>query len=122
MVGELLAYNTIYETAAKTLGARAFTIARTVTLPLLRPGLIAAFLLAFARSLSETGATVIVAGGFENGPVFIKNAQDAGLQGPMVLVSFTLIISSVTVFAIIRLLGNRLKIPINRVYPIRRRG
>jgi ABC-type spermidine/putrescine transport system permease subunit II len=117
MVGELLAYNTIYETAAKTLGARAFTIARTVTLPLLRPGLIAAFLLAFARSLSETGATVIVAGGFENGPVFIKNAQDAGLQGPMVLVSFTLIISSVTVFAIIRLLGNRLKIPINRVYP-----
>jgi ABC-type spermidine/putrescine transport system permease subunit II len=117
MVGELLAYNTVYETAAKTLGARTFTIARTVTLPLLRPGLIAAFLLAFARSLSETGATVIVAGGFENGPVFIKNAQDAGLQGPMVLVSFTLIISSVTVFALIRLLGNRLKIPINRVYP-----
>ena len=117
MVGELFAYNTIYETAAKTLGARAFTIARTVTLPLLRPGLIAAFLLAFARSLSETGATVIVAGLFENGPVFIKNAKDAGLEGPMVLVSFTLILSSVAVFALIHLLGNRLKIPINSVYP-----
>jgi ABC-type spermidine/putrescine transport system permease subunit II len=117
MVGELLAYNVIYETAAKTLGAKAFTIARTVTLPLLRPGLIAAFLLAFARSLSETGATVMVAGVFENGPVFIKNAKDAGLEGPMVLVSFTLIIFSVTVFAIIRLLGPRLKLPINRVLP-----
>jgi thiamine transport system permease protein len=117
MVGELMAHNTIYETAAKTLGARAFTIARTITLPLLRPGLIAAFLLAFARSLSETGATVIVAGLFENGPVFIKNAKDAGLEGPMVLVSFTLIISSVAVFALIRLLGNRLKIPLNRAYP-----
>ena len=117
MVGALFAYNTIYETAAKTLGARAFTIARTVTLPLLRPGLIAAFLLAFARSLSETGATVIVAGLFENGPVFIKNAKDAGLEGPMVLVSFTLILSSVAVFALIRLLGNRLRIPINSVYP-----
>lgn len=117
MVGELFAYNTIYETAAKTLGARAFTIARTVTLPLLRPGLIAAFLLAFARSLSETGATIIVAGLFENGPVFIKNAKDAGLEGPMVLVSFTLILSSVAVFALIRLLGNRLRIPINSVYP-----
>jgi thiamine transport system permease protein len=117
MVGELMAHNTIYETAAKTLGARAFTIARTVTLPLLRPGLIAAFLLAFARSLSETGATVIVAGLFENGPVFIKNAKDAGLEGPMVLVSFTLIISSVAVFALIRLLGNRLKIPFKSVYP-----
>jgi thiamine transport system permease protein len=117
MVGALFAYNTIYETAAKTLGARAFTIARTVTLPLLRPSLIAAFLLAFARSLSETGATIIVAGLFENGPVFIKNAKDAGLEGPMVLVSFTLILSSVAVFALIRLLGNRLRIPINSVYP-----
>jgi ABC-type spermidine/putrescine transport system permease subunit II len=117
MVGELLTHNVIYETAAQTLGARSFTIARTVTLPLLRPGLVAAFLLAFARSLSETGATVIVAGVFENGPVFIKNANDAGLQGPMVLVSFILILSSVAVFAFIRLLGNRLKIPISRVYP-----
>jgi len=117
MVGALMAHNTIYETAAKTLGARSFTIARTVTLPLLRPSLIAAFLLAFARSLSETGATVIVAGLFENGPVFIKNAKDAGLEGPMVLVSFTLILSSVAVFALIRLLGNRLKIPINNVLP-----
>jgi thiamine transport system permease protein len=117
MVGELLAYNTIYETAAKTLGARTFTIARTITMPLLRPALIAAFLLAFARSLSETGATVIVAGLFENGPVFIKSAKDAGLEGPMVLVSFTLILSSVAVFALIRLLGNRLKIPMKNVYP-----
>lgn len=84
---------------------------------MLRPGLIAAFLLAFARSLSETGATVIVAGAFENGPVFIANAKNAGLEGPMVLVSFALIISSVAVFALIRLLGTRLKIPMNRVFP-----
>ena len=117
MVGELLAYNVIYETAAKTLGAKAFTIARTVTLPLMRPGLIAAFLLAFARSLSETGATLIVTGGFENGPVFIQNAKDAALEGPMVLVSFTLIVLSVTVFALIRFFGTRMKLPINRVFP-----
>lgn len=117
MVGELLAYNVIYETAAKTLGAKAFTIARTVTLPLMRPGLIAAFLLAFARSLSETGATLIVTGGFENGPVFIQNAKDAALEGPMVLVSFTLIVLSVTVFALIRFFGTRMKLPLNRVFP-----
>ncbi len=117
MVGALMTHNAIYETAAKTLGARSFTIARTVTLPLLRPSLIAAFLLAFARSLSETGATVIVAGLFENGPVFINNAKNAGLEGPMVLVSFTLIITSVAVFALIRLLGNRLKVPINSALP-----
>jgi len=117
MVGELLSYNTVFETAARTLGARTFTVARTVTLPLLRPGLVAAFLLAFARSLSETGATAIVAGTFENGPVFIKNAKDAGLEGPMVLVSFTLILSSIAVFALIRILGRRLRIPVQRAWP-----
>ena len=117
MVGELLTYKNVYETAAKSLGARGFTVARTVTLPILKPGLIAAFLLAFARSLSETGATVIVAGAFENGPVFIRNAKDAGLEGPMVLVSFVLIITSIAVFAGIRLLGNKFRVPIGKVYP-----
>ena len=117
MVGELLTYKNVYETAAKSLGARGFTVARTVTLPILKPGLIAAFLLAFARSLSETGATIIVAGAFENGPVFIRNAKDAGLEGPMVLVSFVLIITSIAVFAGIRLLGNKFRVPIGKVYP-----
>ena len=117
MVGALLSYDTIYETAAQTLGAKMFTIARTVTLPILRPALVAAFLLAFARSLSETGATIMVAGAFENGPVFIQNAKDAGLEGPMVLVSLTLIIASISVFALIRIAGNRLRLPLRRAWP-----
>ena len=117
LVGALLSYKNVYETAARTLGAKAFTVVRTVTLPILRPALIAAFLLAFARSLSETGATIMVAGAFENGPVFIKNAKDAGLEGPMVLVSFSLILISITLFALIRILGTRFKIPINMVFP-----
>lgn len=117
MVGELLTYKNVYETAAKSLGARGFTVARTVTLPILKPGLIAAFLLAFARSLSETGATIIVAGAFENGPVFIRNAKDAGLEGPMVLVSFILIVTSIAVFGGIRLLGDKFRVPIGKVYP-----
>lgn len=117
MVGALLSYDTIYETAAQTLGAKMFTIARTVTLPMLRPALVAAFLLAFARSLSETGATIMVAGAFENGPVFIQNAKDVGLEGPMVLVSLTLIIASISVFALIRVAGNRLRLPIRRAWP-----
>jgi ABC-type spermidine/putrescine transport system permease subunit II len=117
MVGELLTYKNVYETAAKSLGARGFTVARTVTLPILKPGLIAAFLLAFARSLSETGATIIVAGSFENGPVFISNAKNAGLEGPMVFVSFILIVTSIAVFGGIRLLGDKFRVPIGKVYP-----
>lgn len=117
MVGALLGYEATYEVAAKTLGAQPFTAARTVTLPILRPAVVASFLLAFARSLSETGATVMVAGAFENGPVFIKNAKDAGLEGPLVFVSFILIFASVLAFGLISLVGPRLKIPVRRASP-----
>lgn len=117
MVGELQGYRETYELAARTLGASSFTAIRTVTFPILKPAFIAAFLLAFARSLSETGATIIVAGAFENGPVFIRKAIDAGLQGPLVLVSLALIAISIAIFGAISLLGPRLRLPIKRVLP-----
>jgi thiamine transport system permease protein len=115
MVGELLGYKEVYEVAAKTLGAQPFTSVRTVTLPLLKPALVASFLLAFARSLSETGATVMVAGAFENGPVFIFNNVDR--EGVLVYVSSLLILTSVIIFFLIRLLAPRLKLPIRRAWP-----
>jgi thiamine transport system permease protein len=116
MVGELLGYKEVYEVAAKTLGAPPFTSVRTVTLPLLKPALIASFLLAFARSLSETGATVMVAGAFfENGPIFIfKNIDN---EGALVYVSSLLILSSIAVFFLIRLLAPKLRVPIRRAWP-----
>lgn len=115
MVGELLGYEEVYEVAAKTLGAQPFTSVRTVTLPLLKPALVASFLLSFARSLSETGATVMVAGAFENGPVFIFNNADR--EGVLVYVSSFLILTSVVIFFLIRFLGPRLKLPIRRAWP-----
>lgn len=117
MVGELTGYRENFEIAAKTLGAEPFTAVRTVTLPILRPGLVASFLLSFARSLSETGATIVVAGSFENGPIFIKTAKDAGLEGALSFVSLVLIIGSITTFVIIRYLGLRLRLPVSRVWP-----
>jgi len=116
MVGEFQGYNQVYETAARTLGAPTFTAFRTVTMPILKPAIVSAFLLAFSRSLSETGATVIVAGTFENGPVFIRNARRAGQEGPMVLVSSILIGVSVAIFAAISLLGPRLRFPSKKVW------
>ena len=117
MVGELMNYREVYEVAAGTLGAQPFTIARTVTLPMLKPALVASFLLAFARSLSETGATVMVAGAFENGPVFIKNAKDAGLESPMVFVSSILIFLSIAIFFSIDIMGPRMRLPFRKVWP-----
>jgi len=117
IVGALFDYKVVYEEAARTLGAAPLTADRTVTLPILKSSLIAAFTLAFARSLSETGATVIVAGAFENGVVFIKNTRDAGQEGPMVFVSFVLIFTASLIYLTIRLLGPRLKMPVKRVWP-----
>ena len=104
MVGEFLNYRETYETAARTLGASGFTAVRTVTLPILRPGILAAFLLALACSLSETGATIVVAGAFENGTVFISNARGSNLMSAVVIASLVMIASSLVVFALIKIL------------------
>jgi len=120
MVGGLLDYERTYEEAARTLGAAPLTADRTVTLPILKPSLIASFVLAFARSISETGATMMVAGAFENGPVLINNlktASETGYEGALVFVSFILIAVSCLMFLVIRLLGTRLKIPLKTIRP-----
>lgn len=126
IVGALLDYKREFENASRTLGAAPLTASRTVTFPIIKPSLIAAFILAFARSLSETGATFIVAGLFENGPVFIqnmKNAYGAGTitqvqyEGATVFASFILIVAAVAIFFVIQALGPRLKLPLRRIYP-----
>lgn len=119
MVGALLDYQIIYEEASRTLGAPPLTADRTVTLSILKPSLVSSFILAFARSISETGATLMVAGTFENGPVFIAHARTANLgEGPLVFVSFVLIAMSFTIFAVITALGPRLKMPTKKVWPL----
>jgi thiamine transport system permease protein len=115
MVGALLDYKLEYEQASRTLGAAPLTAARTVTFPILKHSLIASFTLAFARSLSETGATMMVAGAFVNGPIFIN--KHIGEAGPLVFVSAILIVLSSLVFVTIRLLGPRLKMPVRKVWP-----
>jgi len=114
LVGKMLELNLVYETAARTLGATPFTAARTVTVPLLSSGIVASFLLAFARSMSETGATIIVAGAFENGPIFIRNALNAGLEGPLVATSIALTTISVVAFYAIKVLKVDLRLPFQR--------
>ncbi|MEM3627846.1 MAG: ABC transporter permease subunit [Candidatus Bathyarchaeia archaeon] len=124
IVGALLDYKMEYEQASRTLGAPPFIAARTVTLSIIKPSLIAAFILAFSRSISETGATMMVAGAFENGPVFIQNMKNDFsttnpplYEGATVLASFILIVVSCIIFAIIRALGPKLKMPVKRVWP-----
>jgi thiamine transport system permease protein len=136
IVGALLDYKIEYEQASRTLGAPPFTAARTVTFGIIKPSLIAAFILAFARSISETGATMMVAGVFyqngykkalfENGPIFIQNIKDDFLkklrdqaiyEGATVFASLLLIVVSCLIFVMIHVFGSRLRLPTRKVWP-----
>ncbi len=126
VVGALLDYKMEYERASRTLGAPPLTAARTVTFPIIKPSLIAAFALAFARSLSETGATFIVAGlFFENGPVFLQNVRNdfavsspATYEGATVFASIVLIVISLVIFALINIVGRKLRLPFGKGLPL----
>ncbi|BDA84330.1 iron ABC transporter permease [Aureimonas sp. SA4125] len=65
LLGTIEAINPTLEEASRTLGARPGATFRTVTWPLLRPGLAAAFLLAFIESLADFGNPIVLGGGFE---------------------------------------------------------
>ena len=127
MVGALLDYKMEYELASRTLGAPPLTASRTVTFPIIKPSLIAAYLLAFARSLSETGATFIVAGAFVNGPVLLQTLSnefkngiipEAVYEGATVFTTIILIAVSLTIFALIRVFGQRIKLPFGHGLPV----
>jgi len=127
VVGAMLDYKMEYERASRTLGAPPLTASRTVTFPIIKPSLIAAFLLAFARSLSETGATFIVAGAFVNGPVFLQTLSNefkkglipqATYQGATVFTSLILISVSLTIFGLIKVVSPKIKLPFGHGLPV----
>lgn len=60
-----------YEEAARTLGAKPFQAFRKVLLPIIKSSLLAGGILAFTRSLGETGATIAVSPTANTVPVFI---------------------------------------------------
>jgi molybdate transport system permease protein len=60
----LRSMDTRFEDAARTLGASRWTVLWRVTLPLVRPSLVAGAVLCWARALGEFGATITFAGNF----------------------------------------------------------
>jgi molybdate transport system permease protein len=94
-----------FEMAARGLGASRLSAFFTIALPLARRGLIAGFLLAFARGLGEFGATIMVAGNIEGRtqtiPLAIYAAANnpGGLETTWRLVALSILLACTTLAA-----------------------
>ncbi len=99
--------NPLLEKAAMTLSAPKLTVLRTISLPLIREGLIAGAILAFTRSLGETGATMICAGLIETAPLVVVGLRKQ-LQLPTAsFLSLILITISLILLVIVKLIARR---------------
>jgi len=112
----------MYEIAGRTLGASPLTAARTITLPLFKIGLSTGILLSFARSISETGATMIaldiVKSADKTAPVLIGVWKgQPGMIPAASFVSAVLIVLAVILMFSARIVVYRAKIPLRKVFP-----
>jgi thiamine transport system permease protein len=107
----------VYEDAATTLGAPGFTVFRTITGPLVKEGVIAGIILAFARSLGETGATIIVAGMYETAPLVIVKMRRALELPSAAFLSMILIGICLALLAGIKFFSRRVGFPIKKIWP-----
>jgi molybdate transport system permease protein len=100
------------EDAARTLGARPWTVFRRVTLPLVRPSLAAGAVLCWARALGEFGATVTFAGNFpgrtQTTPLEVFVLLDSRPQAALVL---SLVLLAVSLAVLVGLRGRWLGSP-----------
>lgn len=90
------------EEAADSLGASSFTFFRTIALPLCRQGVLNGCILSFTRSLSETGATMMVAGSLATAPVLVVSLKNAGNLSAAAALSVLLILLSLFILILMR--------------------
>ncbi len=96
------------ELAARSLGASRTRTFFSISLPLAREGIIAGYLLAWARALSEFGAVIIIAYHPETAPVLVyRRFLALGLRGSQPVVAL-LIMMTACLLALTSALGLRL--------------
>jgi molybdate transport system permease protein len=93
-----------YEEAAATLGASRLTVFRRVTLPLIRPSLVAGCVLCWARALGEFGATITFAGNFPGRTQTMPIAVYLALESdPPAAIALSLVLLAVSVAVLLGL-------------------
>ena len=103
--GALRGLDTRYEEAAGSLGSTPLRTFMRVSLPMIRPSLIAGVVLAWARALGEFGATVTFAGNLQGRTqtlplaVFVELERD---RDTAIAISLVLVAISLTVLIVLR--------------------
>jgi iron(III) transport system permease protein len=96
LAGVVLQIDKSLEECARVCGASWFYQMRTVTLPLLRPGIIAAWLLVFIASVRELGVSIFLVG--SNAKVIAPSIIDAWMSSSSTLSAALALIQSAAVF------------------------
>jgi ABC-type spermidine/putrescine transport system permease subunit II len=97
----------MYEDSARTLGATSYDAIEKISLPLIKGGLFTGFILAFTRSLGETGATFIVMGRDVTVPTLVVNMVEALARPAAYFTATFLIILSLILLAMIRIVTRK---------------
>jgi len=110
--------NTTYNEAASTLGASILTIFRTIDLPLFKDGVVVGSVLTFTRSLSETGATMMVASALTmTAPVYVVNLKKEGNIPEAAAASIILILSALAILAAAKYITRQKHFNFSTFYP-----
>ena len=95
-----------FEEAARTLGASRLSTFRRVTLPAIRPSLIAGAVLCWARALGEFGATITFAGNAQGRtqtlPLFVYVTLEGAKSDAAIILSLVLVAVSLVVLVCLR--------------------
>ena len=97
----LIGFDRGLEEAARDLGATPWTTFRTITLPLLAPGLMGAALLAFALSIDDFVISNFNAGTTETFPLYIFGAAQRGIPVQVYTLATMLFVVTVAAMALV---------------------
>jgi molybdate transport system permease protein len=93
-----------FEDAARSLGARRWTVLWRVTLPLIGPSLLAGAVLCWARALGEFGATITFAGNFPGRTQTMPLAVYLALEtDPQAAIALSLVLLAVSLAVLVAL-------------------
>ncbi len=96
-----------YEEVAMTLGAKPFQAFSKVLMPIIKSSIIAGAILAFTRSLGETGATVAISSSVKTVPVYIMDLIGQDSYSEAAFCSIILIAICFVFMFVVRIVVNR---------------